>query len=80
MGLAEVQGALARLYIDPMLRDRFFAEPVAVGAEVGLNANEARGLAEIPRRQVDQFVHSLRHNEVRPVAPGHPDRREGDWR
>jgi hypothetical protein len=72
MGLAEVQGALARLYIDPMLRDRFFAEPVAVGAELGLNAHEARGLAEIPRRQVDQFAHSLRHkrcDQMRRVIP-----------
>ena len=27
MGLAEIQAALARLYIDPGLRDRFFADP-----------------------------------------------------
>jgi hypothetical protein len=72
MGLAEVQGALARLYIDSILRDRFFAEPVVVGAELGLDAEEALGLARIPRRQVDHFADSLRHkrrDQVRRVVP-----------
>ncbi len=35
MGLAEIQGVLARLYIDAMLRDRFFAAPLVVGAQLG---------------------------------------------
>ena len=72
MGLAEVQGALARIYIDPMLRDRFFADPAAVGAALGLNAQEARGLAQIPRRQVEHFADSLRRkrrDQVRRVVP-----------
>jgi hypothetical protein len=72
LGLAEVQGALARLYIDAMLRDRFFAEPSAVAAELGLDAEEARGLARIPRRQVEQFADSLRHkrrDQMRRVIP-----------
>src|SRR5262249_29713259 len=60
MGLAEIQGALARLYVDPALRDRFFADPAAVGAELGLGAEEARGLAVVSRRQVEQFAGSLR--------------------
>ena len=35
-----------------MLRDRFFAAPLLVGAELGLNAEEARGLGGgIPRRR-----------------------------
>jgi hypothetical protein len=72
MGLAEVQAALARLYIDPVLRDRFFAEPAAVGAEFGLDAEEARGLARVPRSQVEQFAASLRHkrrDQVRRAVP-----------
>ncbi len=72
MGLAEVQGALARLYIDPALRDRFFADPAAVGAELGLGADEARGLAGVSRRQVEQFADSLRRkrrDQVRRVIP-----------
>jgi hypothetical protein len=72
MGLAEVQCALARIYIDPILRDRFFAEPVAVGTELGLSPEEARSLAVVPRRQVERFADSLRHkrrDQVRRVVP-----------
>jgi hypothetical protein len=72
MGLAEVQGALARLSIDAALRDRFFADPAAIGAEVGLAAEEAMGLARIPRRQVERFAESLRRKrrgQVRQVVP-----------
>jgi hypothetical protein len=72
MGLAELQGALAKLYIDPKLRDRFFAAPVVVVVELGLDLEEARGLARIPRRQVEQFADSLRHkrrDQVRRVVP-----------
>lgn len=72
MGLAEIQGAMARLYIDPALRDRFFADPAAVGVELGLGAEEARGLAGVSRRQVEQFAGSLRRkrrDQVRRVIP-----------
>jgi hypothetical protein len=72
MGLAEVQGALARLYVDPSLRDRFFADPSAVGVELGLGAEEARDLAGVSRRQVEQFAGSLRRkrrDQVRRVIP-----------
>ena len=72
MGLAEVQGALAKLYVDPALRGRFFDDPAAVGAELGLDAEEARGLAGISRRQVEQFAESLRRkrrDQVRRVVP-----------
>ncbi len=72
MGLAEIQSVLARLYVDPTLRDRFFADPAAVGAELGLNAEEALGLACVSRRQVEQFADALRHkrrDQVRRVIP-----------
>jgi hypothetical protein len=72
MGLAEVQGALARLYVDPTLRDRFFADPAAVGVELRLGAEEARDLAVVSRRQVEQFAGSLRRkrrDQVRRVIP-----------
>lgn len=72
MGLTEVQGALARLYIDPALRDRFFADPVAVGAEMGLALDEARDLAGVSRRQVEQYAASLRRkrrDQARRVIP-----------
>ena len=72
MGLAEIQGALARLYVDPALRDRFFADPAGVGVELGLGAEESRDLAGVSRRQVEQFADSLRRkrrDQVRRVIP-----------
>jgi hypothetical protein len=72
MGLAEVQGALAKLYVDPTLRDRFFADPAAVGVRLGLDAEDALNLARIPRRQVEQFAESLRRKrreQVRRIIP-----------
>jgi hypothetical protein len=72
MGLAEIQSVLARLYVDPTLRDRFFADSAAVGAELGLDAEESRGLSCISRRQVEQFADALRHkrrDQVRRVVP-----------
>jgi hypothetical protein len=72
MGLAEIQGALARMYVDAALRDRFFADPAGVGTELGLDAEEARGLAGVSRRQVEQFAGSLRRKrreQVRRIIP-----------
>ncbi len=72
MGLAEVQQALARLSIDRATRDRFFADPAATAAELGLAPADALVLAQIPRRQVEQFADSLRRkrrDQVRRVIP-----------
>jgi hypothetical protein len=72
MGLAEIQGALARLCVDPALRDRFFDDPAAVGAELGLVAGEAQGLACVSQRQVEQYAASLRckrRDQVRRFIP-----------
>src|SRR5262245_49918065 len=72
MGLAEIQEVMARLSIDRGLRDRFFANPAAVGGELGLASQEALGLARISRRQVEQFAESLRHkrrDQVRRFVP-----------
>jgi hypothetical protein len=72
MGLAEIQVVMARLSIDRGLRDRFFADPCAVGGELGLAAQEALNLARISRRQVEQFADSLRRkrrDQVRRLVP-----------
>jgi hypothetical protein len=72
MGLADVQKVLARLSIDRALRDRFFADPAAVAAELGLAPQETLALAQIPRRQVEQFADSLRRkrrDQVRRAIP-----------
>jgi hypothetical protein len=72
MALGEVQAALARLSIEPALRDRFFADPAAVASELGLSAADALRLARMPRQQVEQFADSLhrkRRDQTRRVVP-----------
>jgi hypothetical protein len=72
MGLAEVQSVLARLSIDPALRDRLFAAPAKVGDELGLVAAESLALARLSRHQLEQFADSLRRkrrDQVRRVIP-----------
>ena len=72
MGLAEVQRVLALISIDRALRERFFADPATIGAELGLATGEAAGMARIPRRQIEQFADSLRRkrrDQVRRVVP-----------
>ena len=59
MGLAEVQQLLARLYTDEELRARFFVDPLKVGRELGLSAEEARHMARLPSSQVKMFADSL---------------------
>jgi hypothetical protein len=72
VGLAEVEAALARLYTDDRLRENFFADPRAVGAELGLSDGEARQLGSADRRRVELFAESLRLKrlgEVRGLLP-----------
>ncbi len=72
MGLAAIQAALARLAIDPTWRDRFYRDPIAVGAEVGLSPTEALALAESDRRPIDEFAASLhrkRRAQIRRTLP-----------
>ncbi|HYO62387.1 MAG TPA: hypothetical protein VER08_01905 [Pyrinomonadaceae bacterium] len=72
MGLAETQKALARLYTDEGLRGRFFADPAAVGGELGLSAEEARRLAEVGSSRAEYFAASLvnkRLGEVSKLLP-----------
>jgi len=64
MGLAEVQAALARLFTDEGLRDRFFADPIAVGRSLGLDQAEAVGLSALSARHVEDFAATLRHKRV----------------
>lgn len=72
MGLAQMQAALARLYTDNALRERFVAAPEAVGAEFGLSREEAQQLAEQCAPQIDRFaasLHSKRWNEIVKLFP-----------
>jgi hypothetical protein len=58
VGLSEVQGALARLYTDRTLRERFFADPPGTGASLGLAPDEAVQLAG-SRGPIEAFARSL---------------------
>jgi len=72
MGLAETQRALARLYTDARLRERFFADPFKTGEEFGLGRDEAEQLARLSAPQVNFFagtLHAKRLQEVRDLLP-----------
>jgi hypothetical protein len=59
MGLAELQRTLARIYTDAQLRERFFGDPLKVGREIGLSAEDARTLSQMSAAQVKTFADSL---------------------
>jgi hypothetical protein len=68
MALIEVQRALARLYTDEATRERFLADPAATGAALGLRADEAALLAQLPAAQLRHFAASLRRKRLGEVA------------
>ncbi|BAY21867.1 hypothetical protein NIES2100_16250 [Calothrix sp. NIES-2100] len=72
MGLAQTQQVLAQLYTNSELRQRFFANPQTVGAELGFSDEETQQLAQISAQQVNIFANSLkwkRLGEVRELLP-----------
>jgi hypothetical protein len=68
MGLAETQNALARIYTDNALRERFFADPQTVGLELGLRSDEAEQLARISAQKAAHFAASLLNKRIHEVA------------
>ncbi|MBD2743120.1 hypothetical protein [Coleofasciculus sp. FACHB-1120] len=72
MGLAQTQQILAKLYTNTLLRERFFANPQAVGEEFGLSSDESQHLAKLSAQQVNLFASSLKRKrlgEVRELLP-----------
>lgn len=72
MALADVQRVLARLYTETTLRERYFADPSAVGGECGLSESEIQSLSMLSAEQVNAFAESLHHKrwgEVRKLLP-----------
>jgi len=67
MELAAEQKLLARVYTDSTLRNRFFADPVGIGAAFGLSPDTARQLAALPKDQVHQFTKALRRHRLESV-------------
>ncbi|MGB0578186.1 MAG: hypothetical protein ACPGVU_00665 [Limisphaerales bacterium] len=73
MELAATQKLLARILTDSTLRNRFFADPVTIGASFGLSAEEARVLAELPKDDVHDFTKSIRRQRLETVTALLPD-------
>jgi hypothetical protein len=72
MGLAQTQQVLAQLYTNTEFRERFFANPQAVGGELGLSCDEAQQLAQVSVQEVNIFANSLkwkRLGEIRDLLP-----------
>jgi hypothetical protein len=72
MGLTQTQQLLAKLYTNTEFRERFFADPETVGAELGINGDEAQQLAQLSAQEVNTFANSLKWKrlaEVRELLP-----------
>lgn len=59
MALAQTQALLARLFTDARLRRAFFHDAVGVAKDFGLDDDDARRVATIDRREVEDFAKSL---------------------
>jgi hypothetical protein len=68
MGLAERQKALAQLYTDTRLRERFLADPLTVCRELGFSEEEASRIASIPPARVASFARSLHNKRLAEVG------------
>ena len=72
MGLKETQTALARLLTETHLRERFFADPEAVGRTLDLSPEETRQMLSLSAWQVESMARSLqskRLGEIRKLLP-----------
>ena len=68
MGLAERQKALAQLYADTRLRERFLADPLAVCRELGFDDEESRRIAAIPPARLTSFARTLHNKRLAEVT------------
>ena len=72
MGVAEVQAALARLYVEPELCERLRKDPDDLCHEMGLDGSDAEQVRSLAVDQVEAFARSLRNKrlgEVRTLLP-----------
>jgi hypothetical protein len=77
MGLTEIQRALAQLYTDAGLRERFLADPRAVARALGLDRDDAEHLARLPAQPLRIFARSLLQKRMNAVARLLPLTHEG---
>ena len=59
MELIALQRAMAKLYTDAALRQRFYADPQSTAPALGLDSEAARYIASIDRSEVEAFAASL---------------------
>lgn len=72
MGLAQLQGALAQLFTDAALRERFFADPAVIGREFGFASEMIVQLEKLGQAEIAEFTRSLNHKRfsaVRDLLP-----------
>jgi hypothetical protein len=62
--LESLQRALARLYLDDGLRERFYAAPRETGASLDLTADEVASLLAADRGRLEFFADSLRFKRL----------------
>jgi hypothetical protein len=60
---------LAQLYVDPALRERFLAEPLAEASRAGLSEEQCRALAAIDRVGLNMAARSFAHKRARKRPP-----------
>src|SRR5262245_39174488 len=77
MGLMEIQRALAQLYTDAGLRERFLADPQAVAGQLGLIRDDAEHLARLPALPLRLFARSLLQKRMKALTRLLPLTREG---
>lgn len=68
MGLSAVQGALARLFTERDLRERFHACPEETGSELGLDAAEVALLRQLTATQTESVALGLQRKRLTEVS------------
>jgi hypothetical protein len=67
---AEVEAFLARLLVDPALRERFLTDPERVAVAQGLSSEEARALAAMSADDLRNAARSFAHKRASAPRPG----------
>ena len=67
---ADVEAFLARLLVDPDLRERFLADPEPVAVAQGLSGEEARALAAMNADDLRNAARSFAHKRARAPRSG----------
>jgi hypothetical protein len=64
MSLESLQGALARIFTDPVLRAAYFADPAATAARLGLQGQDAATFMALDAAAVRTFAAMLQQKRT----------------